>query len=148
MEDMDEVRNSSGTIADFSGWNVDNKFGKIKLSSKERVLEPKEEPEGESKGFVNKTKQRAERMKELEEEQARLKAEELAEKEVKRQRPGTNDFNINVKSLAEVKEMAKSLLPKIHEIKQEDFPIACELAINFAMTFEAIWEQKLGGNNG
>ena len=67
------------------------------------------------------------------------------EKEAKRQRPGTNSFNINIKALGEIKELAKNLLPKIHEVKQEEYAVASELAINLAMTFEGIWEQKIGG---
>ena len=153
MEDMDEVSTADGTAADFSAWDVNNKFGKMKITSKEKVIEPeveKEEPEVEKEepeGAVSKTKQIAERLKELEEEKARLKAEEEAEKEkeAKRQRPGTNSFNINIKALGEIKELAKNLLPKIHEVKQEEYAVASELAINLAMTFEGIWEQKIGG---
>lgn len=149
MEDMDEARTADGTAADFSAWDVNNKFGKMKITSKEKVIEPEPEPEVEKEpeGVVSKTKQIAERLKELEEEKARLKAEEEAEKEkeAKRQRPGTNSFNINIKSLGEIKELAKNLLPKIHEVKQEEYAIASELAINLAMTFEGIWEQKIGG---
>ena len=153
MEDMDEARTADGTAADFSAWDVNNKFGKMKITSKEKVIEPeveKEEPEVEKEepeGAVSKTKQIAERLKELEEEKARLKAEEEAEKEkeAKRQRPGTNSFNINIKALGEIKELAKNLLPKIHEVKQEEYAVASELAINLAMTFEGIWEQKIGG---
>lgn len=146
MEDMDEARTADGTAADFSAWDVNNKFGKMKITSKEKVIEPEAEKE-EPEGVVSKTKQIAERLKELEEEKARLKAEEEAEKEkeAKRQRPGTNSFNINIKSLGEIKELAKNLLPKIHEVKQEEYAIASELAINLAMTFEGIWEQKIGG---
>ena len=153
MEDMDEARTADGTAADFSAWDVNNKFGKMKITSKEKVIEPeveKEEPEVEKEEpevVVSKTKQIAERLKELEEEKARLKAEEEAEKEkeAKRQRPGTNSFNINIKALGEIKELAKNLLPKIHEVKQEEYAVASELAINLAMTFEGIWEQKIGG---
>ncbi len=154
MEDMDEARTAGGTAADFSAWDVNNKFGKMKLSSKEKVIEPEpteKEPEPkvekEPERVVSKTKQIAERLKELEEEKARLKAEEEAEKEkeAKRQRPGTNSFNINIKALGEIKELAKNLLPKIHEVKQEEYAVASELAINLAMTFEGIWEQKIGG---
>ena len=153
MEDMDEARTADGTAADFSAWDVNNKFGKMKITSKEKVIEPeveKEEPEVEKEEpevAVSKTKQIAERLKELEEEKARLKAEEEAEKEkeAKRQRPGTNSFNINIKALGEIKELAKNLLPKIHEVKQEEYAVASELAINLAMTFEGIWEQKIGG---
>ena len=146
MEDMDEARTADGTAADFSAWDVNNKFGKMKITSKEKVIEPEVEKE-ESEGVVSKTKQIAERLKELEEEKARLKAEEEAEKEkeAKRQRPGTNSFNINIKALGEIKELAKNLLPKIHEVKQEEYAVASELAINLAMTFEGIWEQKIGG---
>ena len=153
MEDMDEARTAGGTAADFSAWDVNNKFGKMKLSSKEKVIEPEVEKEPEPKiekepeRVVSKTKQIAERLKELEEEKARLKAEEEAEKEkeAKRQRPGTNSFNINIKALGEIKELAKKLLPKIHEVKQDEYAIASELAINLAMTFEGVWEQKIGG---
>ena len=154
MEDMDEARTAGGTAADFSAWDVNNKFGKTKLSSKEKVIEPEpteKEPEPrvekEPERVVSKTKQIAERLKELEEEKARLKAEEEAEKEkeAKRQRPGTNSFNINIKALGEIKELAKKLLPKIHEVKQDEYAIASELAINLAMTFEGVWEQKIGG---
>ena len=153
MEDMDEARTADGTAADFSAWDVNNKFGKMKLSSKEKVIEPEVEKEPEPKiekepeRVVSKTKQIAERLKELEEEKARLKAEEEAEKEkeAKRQRPGTNSFNINIKALGEIKELAKKLLPKIHEVKQDEYAIASELAINLAMTFEGVWEQKIGG---
>ena len=154
MEDMDEARTAGGTAADFSAWDINNKFGKMKLSSKEKVIEPEpteKEPEPkvekEPERVVSKTKQIAERLKELEEEKARLKAEEEAEKEkeAKRQRPGTNSFNINIKSLGEIKELAKKLLPKIHEVKQDEYAIASELAINLAMTFEGVWEQKIGG---
>ena len=153
MEDMDEARTAGGTAADFSAWDVNNKFGKMKLSSKEKVIEPEptekepEPTEKEPERVVSKTKQIAERLKELEEEKARLKAEEEAEKEkeAKRQRPGTNSFNINIKALGEIKELAKNLLPKIHEVKQEEYAVASELAINLAMTFEGIWEQKIGG---
>ena len=154
MEDMDEARTAGGTAADFSAWDVNNKFGKMKLSSKEKVIEPEpteKEPEPkvekEPERVVSKTKQIAERLKELEEEKARLKAEEEVEKEkeAKRQRPGTNSFNINIKSLGEIKELAKKLLPKIHEVKQDEYAIASELAINLAMTFEGVWEQKIGG---
>lgn len=154
MEDMDEARTAGGTAADFSAWDVNNKFGKMKLSSKEKVIEPEpteKEPEPrvekEPERAVSKTKQIAERLKELEEEKARLKAEEEAEKEkeAKRQRPGTNSFNINIKALGEIKELAKKLLPKIHEVKQDEYAIASELAINLAMTFEGVWEQKIGG---
>ena len=146
MEDMDEARTADGTAADFSAWDVNNKFGKMKITSKEKVIEPEVEKE-ESEGVVSKTKQIAERLKELEEEKARLKAEEEAEKEkeAKRQRPGTNSFNINIKALGEIKELAKNLLPKIHEVKQEEYAVASELAINLAMTFEGSWEQKIGG---
>ena len=151
---MDEARTAGGTAADFSAWDVNNKFGKMKLSSKEKVIEPEpteKEPEPrvekEPERAVSKTKQIAERLKELEEEKARLKAEEEAEKEkeAKRQRPGTNSFNINIKALGEIKELAKKLLPKIHEVKQDEYAIASELAINLAMTFEGVWEQKIGG---
>lgn len=151
MEDMDEARTAGGTAADFSAWDVNNKFGKMKLSSKEKVIEPEptepEPIEKEPERVVSKTKQIAERLKELEEEKARLKAEEEAEKEkeAKRQRPGTNSFNINIKALGEIKELAKKLLPKIHEVKQDEYAIASELAINLAMTFEGVWEQKIGG---
>lgn len=147
MEDMDEARTADGTAADFSAWDVNNKFGKMKITSKEKVIEPEVEVEKEPEGGVSKTKQIAERLKELEEEKARLKAEEEAEKEkeAKRQRPGTNSFNINIKALGEIKELAKNLLPKIHEVKQEEYAVASELAINLAMTFEGIWEQKIGG---
>ena len=152
MEDMDEARTAGGTAADFSAWDVNNKFGKMKLSSKEKVIEPEVEKEPEPtkkepERIVSKTKQIAERLKELEEEKARLKAEEEAEKEkeAKRQRPGTNSFNINIKALGEIKELAKKLLPKIHEVKQDEYAIASELAINLAMTFEGVWEQKIGG---
>ena len=153
MEDMDEARTAGGTAADFSAWDVNNKFGKMKLSSKEKVIEPEpteKEPEPiekEPERVVSKTKQIAERLKELEEEKARLKAEEEAEKEkeAKRQRPGTSSFNINIKALGEIKELAKKLLPKIHEVKQDEYAIASELAINLAMTFEGVWEQKIGG---
>lgn len=151
MEDMDEARTADGTAADFSAWDVNNKFGKMKITSKEKVIEPEVEKEPtekeEPEGVVSKTKQIAERLKELEEEKARLKAEEEAEKEkeAKRQRPGTNSFNINIKALGEIKELAKKLLPKIHEVKQEEYAVASELAINLAMTFEGIWEQKIGG---
>lgn len=146
MEDMDEARTADGTAADFSAWDVNNKFGKMKITSKEKVIEPEVEKE-EPEGVVSKAKQIAERLKELEEEKARLKAEEEAEKEkeAKRQRPGTNSFNINIKALGEIKELAKNLLPKIHEVKQEEYAVASELAINLAMTFEGIWEQKIGG---
>ena len=146
MEDMDEARTADGTAADFSAWDVNNKFGKMKITSKEKVIEPEVEKE-EPEEAVSKTKQIAERLKELEEEKARLKAEEEAEKEKedKRQRPGTNSFNINIKALGEIKELAKNLLPKIHEVKQEEYAVASELAINLAMTFEGIWEQKIGG---
>ena len=146
MEDMDEARTADGTAADFSAWDVNNKFGKMKITSKEKVIEPEVEKE-EPEVVVSKTKQIAERLKELEEEKARLKAEEEAEKEkeAKRQRPGTNSFNINIKALGEIKELAKNLLPKIHEVKQEEYAVASELAINLAMTFEGIWEQKIGG---
>ena len=151
MEDMDEARTADGTAADFSAWDVNNKFGKMKITSKEKVIEPEVEKEPtekeEPEGVVSKTKQIAERLKELEEEKARLKAEEEAEKEkeAKRQRPGTNSVNINIKALGEIKELAKNLLPKIHEVKQEEYAVASELAINLAMTFEGIWEQKIGG---
>ena len=151
MEDMDEARTADGTAADFSAWDVNNKFRKMKITSKEKVIEPEVEKEPtekeEPEGVVSKTKQIAERLKELEEEKARLKAEEEAEKEkeAKRQRPGTNSFNINIKALGEIKELAKNLLPKIHEVKQEEYAVASELAINLAMTFEGIWEQKIGG---
>ena len=40
MEDMDEVRTASGTVADFSGWNVENKYGKMKITSSEKIIEP------------------------------------------------------------------------------------------------------------
>ena len=73
------------------------------------------------------------------------KEEDKKEKKAKRQRPGTNSFNINIKSLGEIKELAKKLLPKIHEVKQDEYAIASELAINLAMTFEGVWEQKIGG---
>ena len=147
MEDMDEARTADGTVADFSAWDVNNKFGKMKITSKEKVIEPEPTEKEEPDGFINKSKQRAERLKELEAEQARLKAEEEAEKEeeAKRQRPGTNSFNINVKALGEIKELAKTLLPKVHEVKQDEYAIASELAINLAMTFEGVWEQKTGG---
>ena len=151
MEDMDEARTADGTAADFSAWDVNNKFGKMKITSKEKVIEPEVEKEPtekeEPEGVVSKTKQIAERLKELEEEKARLKAEEEAEKEkeAKRQRPGTNSFNINIKALGEIKKIEKNLLPKIHEVKQEEYAVASELAINLAMTFEGIWEQKIGG---
>jgi len=150
MEDMDEARGAEGTVADFSAWNVNNKFGKMKVTSTEKVIEPTSEEQVETKGFVNKSKQRTERLKELEEEQAKLKAEEEAEKkaeEEKRKRPGTNTFNINVNSLNEIKELAKTLLPKINEVKREEYQIACELAINYAMIFEGVWEQQIGGLN-
>ena len=158
MEDMDEARTADGTAADFSAWDVNNKFRKMKITSKEKVIEPEAEKEPtekepeprvekEPERVVSKTKQIAERLKELEEEKARLKAEEEAEKEkeAKKQRPGTNSFNINIKALGEIKELAKNLLPKIHEVKQDEYAIASELAINLAMTFEGVWEQKIGG---
>ena len=154
MEDMDEARTAGGTAADFSAWDVNNKFGKMKLSSKEKVIEqeptekePEPRVEKEPERVVSKNKQLTDRLKELEEEKARLKAEEEAEKEkeAKRQRPGTNSFNINIKALGEIKELAKKLLTKIHEVKQDEYAIASELAINLAMTFEGVWEQKIGG---
>ena len=155
MDDMDEVRTAPGTAADFSAWNVENKFGKMKVTSKEKVIEPVETEQPQPEGFIDKSKQRAERMKELEEEQARLKAEEEAEKKAeelkneKRQRPGSNIFNINANSLEEVKEMAKKLVPTVDKIKPEEYPIACELAINLALTFEGVWNEKinLGGQS-
>ena len=68
MEDMDEARTAGGTAADFSAWDVNNKFGKMKLSSKEKVIEPEtteKEPEPrvekEQERVVRKTKQIAER---------------------------------------------------------------------------------------
>ena len=65
---MDEARTAGGTAADFSAWDVNNKFGKMKLSSKEKVIEPEpteKEPdpiEKEPERVVSKTKQIAERL--------------------------------------------------------------------------------------
>ena len=135
MEDMDMVRNSSGTVADFSNWAVNNSFGtmkKPKLSSSERVIEP--EVDEEEPGVVNKTKQ----FQEAKERQQM--AEQKVEQQSEKRKP---PFDVRIKSWPEVKELAKRLLPTVDKVKVEEHPLACELAINLAMTFEAIWNEKI-----
>ena len=53
MEDMDEARTADGTVADFSAWDVNNKFGKMKITSKEKVIEPEPTEKEEPDGFIN-----------------------------------------------------------------------------------------------
>lgn len=165
MEDMDEVRKASGTVADFSGWNVNNRFGKMKVSSSEKVIEPETEPQQMPEGYINKTQQRKERqefqtpevversreqnpeerrqMYEQRQEQAQMQQQEQPQQQ-KREIP---TYSININSLGEIKELAKSLLPTLERVKPEEYNIACELAIEYAMIFETIWGQKIGGQN-
>ena len=59
-------------------------------------------------------------------------------------------MSISINSLPEIKELAKSLLPKVTEIEpsSEKYNLVCELAINYAFAFESMWKQKIniGGN--
>lgn len=131
MEDMDEVRTASGTVADFSGWNVENKYGKMKITSSEKIIEPVPEEQVEK--------------------DEKPQIQQQNENKEKRQVPGKETFNISVASLKEVKELAKRLLPRVNEVKQSEYKIASELAIGLAMTFEGVWnnwEKNIGGNLG
>lgn len=157
MEDMDEVRKASGTVADFSGWNVNNRFGKMKVSSSEKVIEPEPEPQKMPEGFVNKTQQRRERQElqtpeivERSREQTpeeRKQAQEPSQEQPQQEKRNIPTYNISINSLGEVKELAKSLLPTLEKVKPNEFALASELAIEYAMTFEGVWGQKIGGND-
>jgi len=116
MDDMDEMRTAAGTAADFSNWNVKNNFGTIK--KKIVTKETVEEPVEENK-------------------------QEEFSFDDKKEIPAS--INVNINSLAEIKELAKNLLPTVDRVKQEEFELASELAIDFAMTFEAIWQNKIRG---
>jgi len=62
----------------------------------------------------------------------------------KNQQTETAQYRINVKTLPQVKEMAKRLLPTVGQIKPEDYALACDLAIEYALTFEGVWAQRIG----
>lgn len=164
MEDMDEVRKASGTVADFSGWNVNNRFGKMKLSSSEKVIEPEPEPQQMPEGYINKTQQRKENQHRQEFEtpeiversreqnpeelrQAQEQMEQQAQVQEEQQKRDIPTYSININSLGEIKELAKTLLPTLEKVKPNEFAIASELAIEYAMTFEGVWGQKIGGSD-
>ena len=157
MEDMDEVRKASGTVADFSGWNVNNRFGKMKLSSSEKVIEPPPEPQKMPEGYINRTQQRKERQEfetpeiiERSREQTpeeRKQTQEQQQEQTQQPKRDIPTYSISINSLGEVKELAKSLLPTLEKVKPNEFALASELAIEYAMTFEGVWGQKIGGND-
>lgn len=158
MEDMDEVRKATGTVADFSGWNVNNRFGKMKLSSSEKVIEPPPEPQKMPEGYINKTQQRKERQEFETPEIVERSREQTPEERKQVQEPPRQEtqqqqkrdiptYSININSLGEIKELAKSLLPTLEKVKPQEFAIASELAIEYAMTFEGVWGQKIGGRD-
>lgn len=124
-----EVENRNyemGTASDFSGWEINNRFGKMKVMSKEKVIEPVEETE--EKNPIEDVKM----------EEPSIKKYPIEE---------VQSFNINVKKIGEIKELAKTLLPKVNEVKPGDFELVCNLAIDFAMTFEGFWNQYIGEHN-
>ena len=141
-----EVENRSpyGTAADFSNWDLTNKYGnRKKITTTERVIVPTEQTQEINK---NDTKE----MEVAEPLGSKIKVgdsnvnpiEDDIEESVEEKRPLPKTLNINVNSLKEIKELEKKLLPSVGEIKQSDYSTACNLAIDFAMTFEAIWEEK------
>ena len=142
-----EVENRSpyGTTADFSNWDLTNKYGnRKKITTTERVIDPTEQTQvvdqNDTKGIEiaeplgSKIKVDNSNVSPLE--------EDMEESVEEKKRPLPKTLNININSLKEIKELAKNLLPSAGEIKQSDYPTACNLAIDFAMTFEAIWEEK------
>jgi hypothetical protein len=164
MDDMDEVRTAAVPAADFSGFNnLFRTMKRAKVSSSERVIEP--EPEVmRPDGSINKTLQREEYQEAIKQAEklevetennkpspspmiARKQTEQqtkVEQPQEKNQQTETAQYRINVKTLPQVKEMAKKLLPTVGQIKPEDYALACDLAIEYALTFEGVWAQRIG----
>ena len=136
-----ENRNyETGTASDFSGWEINNRFGKMKVMSKEKVIEPVEETEEKNTIEDVKVEETSKRKNPIEDVKIESSIKKNPIEEVQ-------SFNINVKKFGEIKELAKTLLPKVDEVKPGDFELACNLAIDFAMTFEGFWNQYIGEHN-
>jgi len=140
MENMDDVRRSIGTVADFSGWEgikAKGGFRAMKISTKEKVIEKTDEELENDEEFENNIY--VDKNKEVVEPKERKKLREI---------PAANEAVINP---LELKSIAVSLLPKVDSLeKGEKYVDLCEKAIDMAFTFLKVWNLKveIGEKNG
>ena len=167
MEDMDDVRKPTGTVADFSGWkgiNAEGDFKHMKVSSSEKVIEPIENETGSSEEdmLMNTPveppvyKRKKQQTQEVnaptpgETPRGNLDMQQSAPQENRSysERPGAiRQAYLNP---AELKSVAIRLMPTVEKIVPNDYEKVSELAINLAFTFLNVWNQKvqIGGNDG
>lgn len=118
MEDIDKARMAGGTVADFSGWNMENKFGTMNITTKEKVIEPEvEKPKPEN-----------------------IERKEASQQQ-KRELPNSpKELTVNPN---ELKNIAIKLLPDVSKITDGDYESICDKAIEMAFAFESVWQKKI-----
>ena len=125
MEDVDDVRNNSGTVADFSNWRGIKASGNLKpmkFSSKEKVIDDTEDDV-----VPLEKKEEAERIF-----QPKKNFNEI---------PAANEAILNP---TELKSIAVRLLPSVDKIENNEKAAEyCEKAIDTAFTFLKVWDLKV-----
>lgn len=137
MENIDDVRKNVGTVADFSNWNgikAENNFKHMKLTSKERIIEPEiDEKEKTEDEFDSEMAEAAKETKNIEEAPNN-------KKDIKNI-PAVNEAVINP---TELKSIAVRLLPSVDKLESgEKYAEYCEKAIDMAFTFLKVWDLKV-----
>ena len=165
MFDMDEMRVSNGTAADFSNWNgvkADGNFKPMKITSSEKIIEPV----GEQKIFSaeeqpiikRKMEKKEQKTEEINKQEImdnfptppKLNSVEdfakdsIAKEKVERsEMPGVQQAYLNPN---ELKEIAIKLMPTVDRMPdytKESIRAVSENAINIAFEFLQVWNEKV-----
>lgn len=164
MFDMDEMRVSNGTAADFSNWNgvkADGNFKPMKITSSEKIIEPV----GEQKIFsaeeqpiikrkMDKTTEEQEIMDNFPTPPKLNSVEDFAKDSIAKEKversemPGVQQAYLNPN---ELKEIAIKLMPTVDKLTHNIYePLSrdamrniSEAAINMAFEFLKVWNEKV-----
>lgn len=173
MEDMDDVRRSTGVVADLSGWrgiSAGKEFEHMKITSKERVFDEngtevqQEKPvvkhrAEEQRAYNSSTLSKKEVSEEISEEAVDLSkarnnpvpaSEPIDIPKVNSvpdrqagQRPSRPGVQEAMLNPNELKSIAVKLLPTVDKVSSEDVVKVSERAINLAFTFLRVWNEKI-----
>lgn len=125
MEDIDDIRRLSGTVADFSNWNMGTKgFEHMNITTKEQIVEPEIEQKKPENVLRKEQKQK-------EEENINSK-KELPN--------SAKELTVNP---MELKNLAIKLIPSVDKIPSDKYDDICDEAIELAFAFETIWQKKI-----
>ena len=148
MFDMDEMRVSNGTAADFSNWNgvkADGNFKPMKITSSEPIIKRKMEKKEQKTEEINKQEimdnfPTPPKLNSVED----FAKDSIAKEKVERsEMPGVQQAYLNPN---ELKEIAIKLMPTVDRMPdytKESIRAVSENAINIAFEFLQVWNEKV-----